>query len=206
MACSQMLTRRPPDPSRIRETASQEVSRMTISCRHLSAATFAAALAAAPFFSAAPVQTAAGNPATCESLSGLKLPNTTITAAQTVAPGAFTPPAPARAGGARGEGRAGAAAEGGGNAGRGRAGGAAQVYGTLPSFCRVSATLTPSSDSDIKVEVWLPSAGWNGKFQAVGNGGWAGSIQYQALAQGVAAGYASVSTDTGHTGGTGVFA
>ena len=46
--------------------------------------------------------------------------------------------------------------------------------------CRRSAaspaTLTPTSDSDIKIEVWLPSSGWNGKFQAVGNGGWAGTI------------------------------
>ena len=47
------------------------------------------------------------------------------------------------------------------------------MYADLPEFCRVAATLTPSSDSDIKVEVWLPANGWNGKFQAVGNGGWA---------------------------------
>ena len=48
----------------------------------------------------------------------------------------------------------------------------------LPAFCRVSLTLAPTSDSDIKSEVWLPLAGWNGKFQQVGNGGWGGSIQY----------------------------
>ena len=47
----------------------------------------------------------------------------------------------------------------------------------------MAATLTPSSESDIKIEVWLPAAGWNGKFQAVGNGNWAGSISYRALAQ-----------------------
>src|SRR3954468_6232367 len=40
--------------------------------------------------------------------------------------------------------------------------------------CRVAATRTPSADSDIKVEVWLPESGWNGKLQSVGNGGWAG--------------------------------
>ena len=52
-----------------------------------------------------------------------------------------------------------------------------------PAFCRVAATLRPTSDSDIKIEVWLPTAGWNGKFQAVGNGGWAGTIAYAALAR-----------------------
>jgi feruloyl esterase len=41
----------------------------------------------------------------------------------------------------------------------------------LPAFCRVAATLTPTKESDIKIEVWLPMAGWNGKLQAVGNGG-----------------------------------
>ena len=53
----------------------------------------------------------------------------------------------------------------------------------LPAFCRVAMTLTPSPDSDIRIEVWLPdSAAWNGKFQAVGNGGWAGTIAYPAMA------------------------
>jgi feruloyl esterase len=63
----------------------------------------------------------------------------------------------------------------------------------------VQATLTPSSDSDIKIEVWLPSAGWNRKLQAVGNGGWAGTIDYGALAAAVTHGYAAVATDTGHS-------
>src|SRR5262245_10494816 len=48
----------------------------------------------------------------------------------------------------------------------------------LPAFCRVAMTLRPSSDSDIKSEVWLPMNDWNGKFQEVGNGAWGGSIQY----------------------------
>lgn len=68
----------------------------------------------------------------------------------------------------------------------------------LPSFCRVSATLKPSPVSDVRIEIWLPSAGWNHKLQAVGNGGLAGVISYGALAAAVKAGYASVSTDTGH--------
>ncbi len=69
----------------------------------------------------------------------------------------------------------------------------------LPAFCRVEATLSPSSDSDIKVEVWLPApSAWNGKFMAVGNGGWAGSISYPSMAQALLLGYATSSTDTGH--------
>src|SRR5690349_13639650 len=76
----------------------------------------------------------------------------------------------------------------------------------LPQFCRVAATLTPSSDSDIKIEVWLPVAGWNGKFQAVGNGGWSGAINYSAMSQALRRGYATSSTDTGHQGSQGAFA
>jgi feruloyl esterase len=80
------------------------------------------------------------------------------------------------------------------------------AFKDLPAFCRVEATLKPSSDSDIKVEVWLPASGWNGKFQAVGNGGWAGVISYPALDQALRRGYAAASTDTGHVGANGQFA
>jgi hypothetical protein len=38
----------------------------------------------------------------------------------------------------------------------------------IPAFCRVEATLTPSSDSDIRIEVWLPLSGWNGKYRGQG--------------------------------------
>jgi feruloyl esterase len=117
--------------------------------------------------------------ASCEGLAKLTLANATITSAEAVAAGAFAPPA---GGGGRG----------GGNA-----------FGDLPAFCRVAATLTPSSDSDIKIEVWLPAAGWNGKFEAVGNGGWNGNIDRNALAAGLRRGYATASTDTGHEGGGG---
>src|SRR5262249_28294230 len=61
----------------------------------------------------------------------------------------------------------------------------------LPSFCRVQLTLTPSSDSNIKTEVWMPLSGWNGKFQQVGNGAFAGSIQYGALGEALKRGYAA---------------
>jgi feruloyl esterase len=70
----------------------------------------------------------------------------------------------------------------------------------------VSATLRPSRDSDIKIEVWLPEANWNGKLQSVGNGAWAGSISYSAMVGALAQGYAAASTDTGHEGNTSAFA
>ncbi len=73
---------------------------------------------------------------------------------------------------------------------------------TLPTFCRVQAIAKPSSDSEIRFEVWIPpGAAWNGKFQGVGTGGYDGSISYSALATGVQRGYAVASTDMGHTGG-----
>src|SRR5258705_13824697 len=52
----------------------------------------------------------------------------------------------------------------------------------IPAFCRVAATLNPSNDSDIKVEVWFPVEGWNGKYRGQGNGGFSGSIAFDAMA------------------------
>ena len=124
--------------------------------------------------------------ATCDSLMSLPLQNAHVMSAQTVAAGAFTPPAaPGRGGAGRGaapvEGEgavAGRAARGGGR------GNAASPFAALPAFCRVAAMLMPSGDSDIRIEVWLPEPGaWNGKFQAVGNGGWAGTLSYPAMAK-----------------------
>ena len=74
--------------------------------------------------------------------------------------------------------------------------------GSNPAFCRVAATLKPTSDSDIKVEVWLPLSGWNGKFLGVGNFGWAGSLMLAGMLTGLQEGYAVASTDTGHDGST----
>ena len=76
----------------------------------------------------------------------------------------------------------------------------------VTDYCKVAATLRPSADSDIKIEVWLPTSGWNGKYQAVGNGGWSGAIVTPALAKAVRDGYAASSTDTGHSGGSASFA
>jgi len=64
--------------------------------------------------------------------------------------------------------------------------------------CRVAGSIKPSKDSDIRFEVWMPAANWNGKLQGIGNGGFAGDIGYPSLAGLSGDGYAAVSTDTGH--------
>jgi len=73
-------------------------------------------------------------------------------------------------------------------------------YKTLPAFCRVQALARPSTDSEIKIEVWLPAAKWNGRLEGLGNGGFAGLIDYQNLGVAVSKGYVATATDTGHTG------
>jgi pimeloyl-ACP methyl ester carboxylesterase len=66
-------------------------------------------------------------------------------------------------------------------------------------YCRIQGTSTPSSDSDVRFELWIPSGrGWNGKFEQVGNGGFAGSIPYRLMAHVLALGYAVAGTDDGH--------
>ncbi|MGH9162841.1 MAG: tannase/feruloyl esterase family alpha/beta hydrolase [Vicinamibacteraceae bacterium] len=75
------------------------------------------------------------------------------------------------------------------------------------THCRVSITLRPSADSEITSEVWLPAAAaWNGTFLMVGGGGFVGSVNTGGMTKAVREGYASASTDTGHTGGSGSFA
>src|SRR5262245_54907293 len=115
--------------------------------------------------------------APCEALKSLSLRNATITSAE------FVPAGPQQAG----------------RGGRGQAG------AQLPAHCRVAAVLTPSSDSHIEMELWMPAENWNGKFLAVGNGGWAGNIETNAIANGLRKGYADASNDTGHTGGSASF-
>ncbi|MBM3734414.1 MAG: tannase/feruloyl esterase family alpha/beta hydrolase [Acidobacteria bacterium] len=68
-------------------------------------------------------------------------------------------------------------------------------------FCRVSGTIKPAAGSNIWLEVWMPASDWNGKFQGVGNGGYAGSVGYAQLAAVVNGGYATAGTDTGHRAG-----
>src|SRR5450432_1483245 len=106
----------------------------------------------------------------CSRLKSLTLPDTTIESAELVAAGPFRSPVPGP-------------------------GPASNMQ--LPAHCRVTAWVKPTSDSNIEVAVWLPATDWNGKFEAVGNGGWAGVVSYPAMAQSIFDGYATTSTDTG---------
>ncbi len=76
------------------------------------------------------------------------------------------------------------------------------TYTNLPAFCRVAATLTPSPDSNIKVEVWMPNSDWNGRYVGTGNGGYAGTIAYSELAPTLQFGFAVANTDMGTTPAT----
>src|SRR6476659_1871760 len=104
-------------------------------------------------------------PTACETLASFTLTDGRVTSAAVVQPGGFMPP--------------------GSNTTS-----APAPYANLPGFCRVAAMLTPTTDSDIKIEVWMPLSNWNQQLQAVGNGGWAGSISYGAMAAALAQGYA----------------
>ena len=123
----------------------------------------------------------------CNELKSLNIPDTTITASEPMAAGPFVWPK-----------------------------GAFRIPGTennpplvLPKYCRVKMFLTPTSDSHINVELWLPTENWNGKFMATGNGGWAGVFQsYEDMQVALQRGYATAATDTGHSGNifSGMFA
>ena len=61
-----------------------------------------------------------------------------------------------------------------------------------PEYCRVTATVKPVPDSEVKVEIWLPPAKqWNGKFLGTGNGGYSGAIGYQDMRGALQQGYAT---------------
>jgi len=117
--------------------------------------------------------------ADCSDLADMTLADGSVTAVTLVEAGKFAPPA-APAGAPPGVG--------------------AGLYANLPAFCRVEATLTPTPDSDIKVEVWLPATGWNGKYVGIGNGVWAGQLSLSQLGSPLSRGYAVATTDTGHSG------
>ena len=116
----------------------------------------------------APVALAAQS---CGKLPQLSSPTASITLAQTVDAGDFTPA------------------------------GSTRALASLPAFCRVAVTLRPTPDSDIHAEIWLPISAWNGKLLAVGSGGWGGSIAYSSMAEALRRGYATSASDDGHTGG-----
>jgi hypothetical protein len=112
--------------------------------------------------------------ASCESLASLSLDHATVTTATSVPAGTFTPPT-----------LPGATTP-------------PTPIPNLPAFCRVQITSSPTSDSSIRIEVWLP-ANWNGKYLQSGNGGFAGNVPYTSLATGIQRGYAAAGTDDGHS-------
>jgi feruloyl esterase len=121
------------------------------------------------------------SPMGCEDLKSVTVANTTIASVENVAAGAFKPPVPGFPG-------------------------LVVNYSKMPAFCRVTGSIKPSTDSDIRFEVWLPAEGWNGKFMQTGNGGAAGAIIYDSLVDPLVRGYAVANTDTGHQGAGGDFA
>lgn len=108
----------------------------------------------------------------CESLAGLKLPHTTIDTAESVPAGVLRVENPLSPG----------------------------YFFSLevPAICRVTATIEPTTDSHIRFEVWMPSKGWNGRFDGIGNVAFGGFLMYGSLVSAVRAGFAVASTDTGH--------
>jgi feruloyl esterase len=66
-------------------------------------------------------------------------------------------------------------------------------------FCLVKAQLTPTADSNINMEIWLPAkANWNGKFLGVGNGALTGAIWHTSMVRPLRDGYAVANSDLGH--------
>lgn len=110
----------------------------------------------------------------CEKLSHLQLPKAEIISATLVPAGSFASSAPTVAG---------------------------TTTVALPAHCVVKAVARPTSDSEIGIEIWLPTEKWNGKYEQLGNGGWAGAIHEAPLAGAVSRGFAAAATDDGHQGG-----
>jgi feruloyl esterase len=110
----------------------------------------------------------------CERLKDLRLPKTEIVSATFVPAGSFKSSVPT-------------------------------VSGTsliaLAAHCELRAIAKPTRDSQIGIEVWLPVSNWNGKYQQIGNGGWAGAIHRAPLAGALQRGYVAAATDNGHQDG-----
>jgi feruloyl esterase len=109
----------------------------------------------------------------CESLTGKALDSGgTVTAAESIAAGSYTPP--------------------------NLAPGEPSPLTGLPAFCRVTVAKKTSPESSVEVEVWLPKENWNGRFLGTGNGGPAGAITYYTgLREGLIRGFAVANGDLG---------
>ena len=125
--------------------------------------------AAISLFASVVVSTTSAMATPCTNLQSLQLEHTLITSAADNLTGSFVVPGSSPA----------------------------QTLAPLPAFCRVTATLTPTADSSIKIEIWLPETTWNGRFLGTGGGGFQGVISYNELALGIQAGFASTNSDLG---------
>jgi feruloyl esterase len=110
----------------------------------------------------------------CQKLKELQLPKVEITSATLVQAGSFASSVPTVAG---------------------------RATVVLAAHCEVKAVAHPTSDSEIGIEIWLPTENWNGKYEQLGNGGWAGAIHEAPLAGALRRGFAAAATDDGHQGG-----
>src|SRR5262249_1844781 len=130
--------------------------------------------AAAGLFAAIAIGAGPAGATPCTDLMSLQLEHTVITSAQDNTTGVFVVPGT----------------------------NPSQTLPGLPAFCRITATLIPTSDSAIRIEVWLPETTWNGRFLGTGGGGFQGTITYNELASGIQFGFASANSDLG-TGSSG---
>ena len=138
--------------------------------RPLALLSFILPLAAAPALAQAP------DTAKCTNLQQLTLDHAHILSAEVVSAGAFVAP-PRPTGGPNEQ---------------------IPLYKQLAAFCRVKVQATPSDDSNIQIEVWLPVSNWNHRLQGVGNGGFAGEIDFGGMARALDSNSATAGTDTGH--------
>ena len=104
----------------------------------------------------------------CDALKTLKIADVTVETVDSIPAGAYQPPR------------------------------SPQAFADLPAFCRVVGQAHPVPDSSIGFEIWLPKTGWNGRYQQVGNHGFAGVIQWVELAPQLRRGFAVAATDDGH--------
>lgn len=78
---------------------------------------------------------------------------------------------------------------------------------TIPpvDICRVVLSVATSSRSSTRIEAWLPQASnWTGRVLSTGNGGISGCIQFEDLGYGASLGFATLGSNGGHDGMTGV--
>src|ERR1700761_251876 len=124
---------------------------------------------------AAPALAQSADASRCTNLQQLTLDRAHVVSAEVVAPGSFiAPPRPTGPGEQ------------------------VALYKQLPAFCRVKIEATPTPDSKIQIEVWLPAANWNRRLRGIGNGGFAGEIDFEGMARALDSNAATAGTDTGH--------